>query len=163
MKRLIIFKLYRMLGTLSESQITNLLTMQAIGRLGYHDDRRTYITPVTYAFDGKYIYGQTNEGLKLNIMRENPQVCFEVDVMMDMGNWQSVILWGLFEELQDQEAETGRAFLYNSVLDLMTAASVHLHEHGSNNGTDESNRIKQVAFRILVTEKMGRFERQQPK
>ena len=54
-----------MLGKLNETQINNLLTRQAVGRIGYHDGVKNYITPVTYVYDGKYIYGQTNKGLSL--------------------------------------------------------------------------------------------------
>jgi uncharacterized protein len=149
-----------MLGTLTETQINNLLTMQAVGRIGCHDDKKTYITPVTYAFDGDYIYGQSNEGLKLNIMRTNPSVCFEVDSMMNMANWESVIVWGHFEELEDSAAIKAREYLYNRILDLLTSSTIHLHEHGSSRELDDNNRIKHVMYRIRVTEKTGRFERQ---
>lgn len=149
-----------MLGTLTEHQMNNLLAMQAVGRIGYHDEKKSYITPVTYAYDGKQIYGQTNEGLKLDIMRRNPYVCFEVDSMMNMGNWESVIAWGYFEELKDMEAIKAREFLYNSILDLLTSATVHLHEHESTLEIDDSNRIKHVMYRILINEKTGRYEKQ---
>jgi nitroimidazol reductase NimA-like FMN-containing flavoprotein (pyridoxamine 5'-phosphate oxidase superfamily) len=149
-----------MLGTLTETQMNNLLTMQTVGRIGYNDGKKSYITPVTYAFDGKYIYGQSNEGLKLDLMRKNPLVCFEVDSMLNMANWESVILWGNFEELQDAEGKKARAYLYNSILDLLTSSTVHLHEHGSTHEMENSNRIKRVMYRIRITEKTGRFEKQ---
>jgi uncharacterized protein len=149
-----------MLGTLTEIQMNNLLTMQTVGRIGYHDGKKSYITPVTYAFDGKYIYGQTNEGLKLEVMRKNPFVCFEVDSMLNMANWESVIVWGYFEELEDTEAIKGREYLYNSILDLLTSSTVHLHEHGSPQDLKETNRIKRIIYRIRITEKTGRFEKQ---
>lgn len=149
-----------MLGTLTEIQMNNLLTMQAVGRIGYSDGKKSYITPVTYAFDGIYIYGQTNEGLKLDVMRSNPFVCFEVDSMINMANWESVIVWGYFEELDDKEAINAREYLYNSILDLLTSSTVHLHEHGSTHDTKDTNRIKRVMYRIRITEKTGRYEKQ---
>jgi uncharacterized protein len=149
-----------MLGTLTETQMNNLLTMQAVGRIGYSDGRKSYITPVTYAFDGIYIYGQTNEGLKLEVMRRNPFVCFEVDSMVNMANWESVIIWGYFEELEDKEEIKAREYLYNSILDLLTSSTVHLHEHSSTHDTNETNRIKRIMYRIRITEKTGRFEKQ---
>ena len=54
-------------------------------------------------------------------MRINPFVCFEVDSMLNMANWESVIVWGYFEELDDKEANKGREYLYNSILDLLTS------------------------------------------
>jgi nitroimidazol reductase NimA-like FMN-containing flavoprotein (pyridoxamine 5'-phosphate oxidase superfamily) len=80
-----------MLGTLTDIQLNNLLTMQSVGRIGYNDGKKSFITPVTYAFDGKYIYGQTNAGLKLDLMRRNPFVCFEVDSILNMANWKALL------------------------------------------------------------------------
>lgn len=51
-----------MLGELNEIQMHNLLMSQASGRLGCSVDNQPYIVPVTYAYDGKYIYGQLTEG-----------------------------------------------------------------------------------------------------
>lgn len=147
-----------MLGTLTDIQINNLLTRNAIGRIGYHDAKKSYITPVTYVFDGVHIIGQTNEGLKLDIMRKNPFVCFEVDLMSGISNWESVIAWGKFEELFDNEALEARKYLYNNILDLLTATAIHPHEHEANQLFDDSNRIKEVMYRIKLTEKSGRFE-----
>jgi nitroimidazol reductase NimA-like FMN-containing flavoprotein (pyridoxamine 5'-phosphate oxidase superfamily) len=88
-----------MLGELNTQQIRNILSSQVLGRLGCTDGKQSYIVPVTYSYDGEYIYGQSNEGTKLAILRKNNQVCFEVDIMTDMANWQSVIALGNFEEL----------------------------------------------------------------
>jgi uncharacterized protein len=105
-----------MLGELNEMQINNVLISQAIGRLACTDGKKPYITPVTYAYDGKDIIGQTNEGLKLRIMRRNPNVCFQVDIMSGMANWQRVIVSGTFYELTGKEAQQARDYLFNHVL-----------------------------------------------
>jgi nitroimidazol reductase NimA-like FMN-containing flavoprotein (pyridoxamine 5'-phosphate oxidase superfamily) len=100
-----------MLGQLNNTQINNILSSQALGRLACADGKQPYVVPVTYAYDGEYIYGQSNEGLKLEILRKNPKVCFEVDLMIDMRNWKSVIVYGKFEELKEKEAEKAREIL----------------------------------------------------
>ena len=97
-----------MLGQLNDTQIQNILSSQAVGRLACTDGKQPYIVPVTYTYDGKYIYGQTNEGTKLKMLRKNPNVCFEVDMMTDMRNWQSVIVFGKFEELKNEQAKKAR-------------------------------------------------------
>lgn len=40
------------------------------------------------------------------MMRENPQVWFEVDDIKTMTNWQSVIAWGRFKEISGLEEKT---------------------------------------------------------
>ncbi|MBK6390582.1 MAG: pyridoxamine 5'-phosphate oxidase family protein [Saprospiraceae bacterium] len=97
-----------MLGELNELQIKNVLSSQALGRMACAEGEFPYIIPVTYAYDGDFIYGQTNEGKKLDILRKNPNVCFEVDSMFDMRKWQCAIVHGKFEELSGLEADNAR-------------------------------------------------------
>lgn len=71
-----VFKYQNMPGELNEQKINNLLARQAIGRIAYCDGKHPYIIPVTYSFDCHYIYGQSTEGEKINLMRRNSNVCF---------------------------------------------------------------------------------------
>jgi nitroimidazol reductase NimA-like FMN-containing flavoprotein (pyridoxamine 5'-phosphate oxidase superfamily) len=148
-----------MLGSLNEQQINNLLASQVIGRLACTDSVQPYLVPVTYAFDGNYIYGQTNEGMKLDLLRNNSNVCFEVDTLTNMANWQSVIVRGRFEELTDSDAENARVILKNRVFPMMTSATIDGEQHEVESELDDSNRMKRVMYRISVDEKTGRFEK----
>ena len=123
------------------------------------DGKQPYIVPVTYTYDGKYIYGQTNEGTKLKMLRKNPNVCFEVDMMTDMRNWQSVIVYGKFEELKNEQAKKARDILFGRVFSLMTSSAIHAHEHEVTEKLDDSNRVKYVMYRIKI-KKVTRFEKQ---
>ena len=129
-------------GELNEQQINNILTSQLIGRLACCEDKYPYIVPVTYSYDGKYIYAQSVEGKKLDVLRKNPNVCFE--------------------ELEKEEAEKARALLFDKVMPLMTKSSIHQHEHDEGLGHElsDKNRVKPIMFRIKINEKSGRFERQ---
>jgi uncharacterized protein len=147
-----------MLGDLSDTQINNLLSSQAIGRLACTDGDKPYIVPITYTYDGEYIYGQTNIGKKLNLLRKNPNVCFEVDQMIDVRNWQSVIVQGKFEELKGKKFEKGREILFDRVFSMLTSTTVHAHEHAVITVLDDSNRMKYVMYRIKVKHTTGRFE-----
>ena len=149
-----------MLGQLNDTQIQNILSSQAVGRLACTDGKQPYIVPVTYTYDGKYIYGQTNEGTKLKMLRKNPNVCFEVDMMMDMRNWQSVIVYGKFEELKNEAAKKAREILFGRVFSLMTSSTIHTHEHEVIEELDDSNRVKYVMYRIKIKNVTGRFEKQ---
>jgi nitroimidazol reductase NimA-like FMN-containing flavoprotein (pyridoxamine 5'-phosphate oxidase superfamily) len=149
-----------MLGELDSQKMKALLASQSLGRLACCKDRKPYIIPVTYAFDGDFIYGQSNEGMKLNMMRKNPHVCFEVDQMLNMRNWQSVIAYGTFEELTGADADAAREMLFGHVYTLATSSTVHLHEHGGTANIDDSTRVKHVMYRIKIESMTGRFEQQ---
>jgi uncharacterized protein len=149
-----------MIGQLDDAQINNILSSQVLGRLACTDGMQPYIVPVTYAYDGKYIYGQTNEGMKLKMLRKNPNICFEVDIMMNMANWQSVIVFGKFEELKTEDSIKARDLLFSRVFPLMTSSTVHTHEHEETGKIDDSTRVKYFMYRIKIEKMTGRFEKQ---
>lgn len=149
-----------MLGELNDIQIKNVLASQAIGRLACIDGKHPYVVPVTYAYDGKYIYGQTIDGLKLKLLRKNPSVCFEVDMITDMANWQTVLVFGKFEELKDAEAKEAREQLFNRVFPLLTSSTIHPFGHDEKGKINDSRRVKPVMYRIKISRITGRFEKQ---
>lgn len=142
-----------MIGELAPNEIEAFLHGNAIGRIGCHAFGRTYVVPITYAYDGRSVYAHSRDGMKLHMMRENPHVCFEVDAMDDYANWRSVIAAGTFAELRGPEREAALHLLIDR-LDRLTAHSppgetVHPRE-GMHAAT---------LFRIELSEKTGRFER----
>lgn len=147
-----------MFGELSQKEIEGVLDQQVVGRLGCHADGKTYVVPISYAYDGEYIYGHTNEGLKITMMRKNPEVCFEVDVLQNMALWQSVIVWGEFEELTDEpERHQGLTKLYERVLPLITSDTTKLSSEWPFTPANIDD-IKGIVYRVRLTKKTGRFE-----
>lgn len=149
-----------MIGELNYNQIKNVLSSQAVGRLACSDGKQPYIIPVTYAYDGKHVYGQVIEGTKLKLLRKNPKVCFEVDMIINMANWQSVLVYGVFEELKNTEAKRAREFLFDRVFPLMTSSTIHPFGHEEKGKVNDSTRIKPVMYRIKISKITGRFEKQ---
>ena len=93
------------------------------------------------------------------MLRKNPNICFEVDMMTDMRNWQSVIVYGKFEELKNKEAEKARDILFGRVFSLMTSSTIHAYGNEVNGKVDDSTRIKHVMYRIKIKKVTGRFEK----
>ena len=150
-----------MLGELNQAQIEQVLWSEEIGRIGCHADGQTYVVPITYVYDGESIYAHSADGMKLRMMRKNPNVCFEVDDMENMANWRSVIAWGKFEELTGDEATHAMQLLVNRLIPLMTSetvASTQITESTGSPSADTAGRSVSV-YRIRLTEKTGRFEK----
>ena len=148
-----------MLGQLNEVEIEKLLEEKFIGRIGCCLNGLTYIVPISYAYVNGCIYARTFEGMKLDIMRKNPTICFQVDDIPDMSNWKSVIAWGEFEELTEKsERNKALQILMERKLPLLSSTMTKFAKDWpfiTEEGFDE---IPGVAFRILLTEKTGRFE-----
>ena len=100
-----------MLGELTIEDSERILRAEVVGRLGCHARGRTYVVPVTYAYEDSSIFGHTGDGLKVRMMRENPAVCLEVEQLADLPSWRSVIAFGHFEELSGDAASEALALL----------------------------------------------------
>ncbi len=148
-----------MIEQLKPDEIEALLKSQIMGHLACHADDLTYLVPISYAYDGEYVYGRSNEGMKTMMMRKNPNVCFQAEKMDNMANWQSVIAWGEFEELK-KPAERSQALqkLMDRILPIISSETVHLSPQWPFPTTD-INSIKGVVFRIKLKNKTGRFEK----
>lgn len=149
-----------MTGELSILEMENLLHSQLIGRLACIQNDEPYIVPMAFAYEGNQILGQTSPGLKLSILRQHPKVCFEVDQMIDLRNWKSVIMFGTFREIQEIEMNPSRQWLFDRIFPLSTPASLHGYGHSVNSDLVDDARVKPVLFAIDVYRMTGRFEKQ---
>jgi hypothetical protein len=133
------------LEQLDRAEIDDLLRAQVVGRVGCHAGGLTYVVPVIYAYDGEAFYVYTVEGQKVRMMRESPNVCFEVDEY-ERGSWRSAIAQGRYEELDADGAGQALALL----AERFPAAG------GTRRPRAEGT---PVAFRIVVEEITGRAVR----
>lgn len=78
------------------------LRKATVGRLGCALNNQPYVVPINFAFDGTHLYGFTTFGQKVEWLRANPLVSFEVDAVTGQSNWMSIILFGRYEELPDK-------------------------------------------------------------
>ena len=138
-----------MIGLLTDEEIEATLRRHRVGRIGCSANDRPYVVPITYAYDGEFVYGYSGLGRKIEVMREQPLVCFEVDEIDGDASWRGVIAEGVFEEISGDAARRDALERLKSV-------------NGRNSGVvprslDADGPI--VLFRIRLTERSGRFER----
>ena len=67
--------------------------------------------PIHYAYDLKDLYFFTTEGQKTEYIAANPEVCLQVEEVLNSSNWRSVVVTGKAERLTKQE-DTERALAY---------------------------------------------------
>ena len=148
-----------MFDVLNKEQIKEVITNNFIGHLGCHADGKSYVVPISYAFDGTHIYARTFEGLKVDMIRKNPQVCFQIDSMVSMNDWQSVIIWGKVEELIEKtEREKGLNVLLSRALPNVSSDTVKFSAEWPF-PTSDLSKIEGIVFRISIDEVTGRCER----
>jgi len=148
-----------MLRELNDTQIEALLNQELIGRIGCQSAGVIYIVPVNYVYDGANIYCNSAKGMKIDMMRENPEICFEVENIKDITNWQSVIAWGKFEEITEMaEKQIVLQKLTDRITPFMIDDSV-TREHGfADKESDIGTTVELIIYKIIVHKKTGRFE-----
>lgn len=150
-----------MIGKLTNEQIEEVLKSNLFGRIGCNDGKKTYVVPINYVYDGKYIIAHSVVGQKIRMMRKNPDICFQVDEIKNVNNWKSVIVWGKYLEITDEmERYNAMKIFVDRILKLKiseTAIPPELSEkrvHPRSPGN-----IKPVIYRFVLTEKTGRYEK----
>jgi nitroimidazol reductase NimA-like FMN-containing flavoprotein (pyridoxamine 5'-phosphate oxidase superfamily) len=149
-----------MLGDLTSKQSEYILLSNHIGRIGCHADGRVLVIPVTYVFDENHIYGYSLEGMKIKMMRKNPEVCFQVDCIENMTNWRSVIAWGTFEELKTDILQRKAKKLFIERLSPLTLGdTVNPSREPAHPPVIVHKKKKPVIYRITIKEISGRYEK----
>ena len=136
------------MGTIRElpaEGIEALLRTAIVGRIaccghGLSGDGRPYLVPLAYGYDGQAVYAHSGPGRKLELMRAEPRVTFEVDEAEAPDRWRSVIAEGTFEEIADpRQRDAALAVMY-----------------GADDIPDLGSQT--VVFRIRLTARSGRYE-----
>ena len=120
-----------------KSEIEKVLSKAKVCRLAMVDDGEPYIVPLCFGYkEGAFYFHTSPEGRKIDILKKNSRVCFEleIDVKIVKGNkacdwgvkYRSVVGWGAASLIADPEqkrraldiimahyaGETGEGFSY---------------------------------------------------
>ena len=131
---------------LTPDEIEALLHRAVIGRIaccahGASGDGRPYVVPIAYGYNGEAIYAHSGPGRKLDYMRAEPRVTFEVDEGTAADRWRSVIVEATFEEITDPD-------LRHATLRTLYPAPAPIPDLGACT----------VVFRLVITSRSGRYE-----
>ncbi|HUU20350.1 MAG TPA: pyridoxamine 5'-phosphate oxidase family protein [Sedimentisphaerales bacterium] len=96
--------------------IENIIRKASVCRLGLCDNGRPYIVPLCFGYKDKTLYFHcASEGKKLDILRKNNNVCFEIDIDYELIKakeackcsikYQSVIGFGKAAFIEDIESK----------------------------------------------------------
>lgn len=79
---------------ISREECEEFLSKAKFGRLGLSVQDLPYVVPISYVYSKGALFLHSGlGGKKLEMAKENPRVCFEVD-SLDKGKWTSVVVLG---------------------------------------------------------------------
>lgn len=143
----------------SKTEMEEILHEETIGWLGLSGDGGPYVVPLNYAYaDGKIVFHCAHEGIKLDCIGANPEVCFAVgrqsgDVRRHAGgelchvDSDSVLCFGRARILDDIAERTAALDAFQRAYDPQAAPI---------SGRDVQ---RCAAVEIVVREMTGRRER----
>ena len=127
---------------LEQDRIESLLATSIVGRIACNaSGERPYLVPLAYTYDGESVYAVSGPGRKVDLMRADPRISFEVDRVETSDSWQSVVAEGEYEEVSDPD-EIQMAV---ALLEGATGVPVVMGDHS-------------IVFRLHLTAKSGRYE-----
>lgn len=76
------------------AQIEAILKQEKVLRLAMSRDDQPYLVPLNYGYEPGHVYVHTGPaGLKLDILRQNPKVCFEVTTDLEIQRGEAPCKW----------------------------------------------------------------------
>lgn len=107
---------------MDDDDIHELVSCVHFGHLGVCNKNTPYVVPIHFAYLKPDFYFYTTEGLKTEIIDANPTVCIQVEEIKDRENWQSVIITGKAERLEDEDEIAKARDLVKSINPKFTPA-----------------------------------------
>ncbi len=76
--------------------IEQIIKQSRVCRLAMVDQDKPYVIPMSFGYDGSYIYFHSAlEGRKIDLLEKNPRVCFEFDEVMKLVKSKDACEWGM--------------------------------------------------------------------
>ena len=148
---------------LTKTECLNLLGNNCIGNLAYISSGTAETLPITYFFDeeNNAIVSYSAEGAKINSMRENPEVSFQVDQIKNLQDWKSVVLYGQYEELTGTDAKNMLHVFAEGVRNLLSKKeNTHLNYLSEFSSKVEAP-ADSIVYRIKINQINGRKRKDQ--
>jgi nitroimidazol reductase NimA-like FMN-containing flavoprotein (pyridoxamine 5'-phosphate oxidase superfamily) len=139
---------------MSDRECRELLSRGNVARLACSFENQPYVVPVHVDYYDGFLYGFSATGQKIDWMRANPRVCVEMDELTSRRCWESVIIFGEYEELTDTpeyaHARSDAQSLFQRHPVWWEPATVPIAGHHSG---------PSILFRVLIRHMSGRRAR----
>lgn len=136
---------------ITESNIVqDILVNSPICRLGLVDNGEAYIVPVNYAFKDGYIYVHSAaEGRKMELLKKNPKVTFEVEYSSEIVKGELPCKWGTkYRSIMGR----GTVVIHDDIVSKKNGLDLIMKKYGGEVSPqyDESELAKVVLLKIKV-------------
>jgi len=75
--------------------IEEIIKQSRVCRLAMVDGDKPYVIPMSFGYDGSLYFHSALEGRKIEVLKKNPQVCFEFDEVTKLVKNKDACEWGM--------------------------------------------------------------------
>jgi hypothetical protein len=135
--------------------IEAILRRATVCRIGLVGKDGPYVVPMSFGYDAGRLYlHSAREGRKIDLLREDPRVCFEVDLDVDVVRKENPCQWSLRYR---SVVGFGRAVLVEDPEEKRRGLEVILRHHGGDPSALHERSLDGVSLiRIEIREMMGK-------
>jgi nitroimidazol reductase NimA-like FMN-containing flavoprotein (pyridoxamine 5'-phosphate oxidase superfamily) len=139
----------------NRSQIEDILKQARVCRLAMADDDFPYIVPLNFGYRDDVIYiHSAQQGRKIDLLKKNPNVCFEVDEPGRLKKARQACDWGVdFKSV----IGTGRAVFVDDKADKIRALDIIMAQYSDRSFEySEEMLAKTCIIKIMIKEMTGK-------
>jgi hypothetical protein len=144
-----------------EKEITDRAAIEAIlrratvCRIGFTGKDGPYVVPMSFGYEAGCLYlHSAREGRKIDLLREDPRVCFEVDLDVDVVRKENPCQWSLRYR---SVVGFGRAVLVEDPEEKRRGLEIILRHHGGDPSALPERSLDGVSLiRIEIREMTGK-------
>ena len=140
----------------NKNEIEMILQKAKICRVAFSDDNQPYIVPLNFGYENKILYFHSaKEGKKIEWLKKNNKVCFEVDIDHIIHNTN--IPCGWYSTYRSVIGH-GNAFIVEDINEKRKALDILVKQYSPNTNYNFTNKnVNNVCvFRIEIQEMTGK-------
>lgn len=137
-------------------EIEVIINQSQVCRLAMADGDRPYVVPLCFGYeDNKLYFHSANKGKKLNILRRNPNVCFEFDIDCKARPGDSACEWGMRYR---SVIGYGKASFIESDTSRREALDIIMRQYGGKAGDYPDAMVKNTGIlKVDIDNMTGKF------
>jgi nitroimidazol reductase NimA-like FMN-containing flavoprotein (pyridoxamine 5'-phosphate oxidase superfamily) len=137
------------------SEMEEFIKQTKICRLALVDKDKPYIIPMSFGFDWPHLYFHSAlEGRKIDIIKLNPNVCFEFDELIKINKEKEACDWGMdFKSVIGE----GKAVLVEDFKEKTHALDVIMAQYSSRGFTFPRETMEKTGvIKVTITQMTGK-------
>jgi uncharacterized protein len=137
------------------SEIEAIIKNSNVCRLAMVDGDRPYLVPLCFGYQDNALYFHgASEGRKIDLLRENPNVCFELDLITEIVEAESACKWSIKYQ---SVVGFGRAFLLESADEKIKGLNIIMSQYSGRTFQFPEEKLRATAvFKVEIASMTGK-------